>query len=184
MNVGYIVLRQSFDCLGDGHGPQAGGIDQSLTAELVGAVLRRDLEGKAVIVRTGTEQTAVKRDRGSVGFCLALVGEHQGMRIDDAGQGRVDRGVAVQLGLEIARRVAADPFQPACTTTQGIFKNTFEPLEVVLAVGHHELPNDLVGNAVFRAVGFERLLPCDAENRLWTVRAIVEAGVGDLVAAR
>jgi hypothetical protein len=118
-------------------------------------------------------------DLAAVGLDVARVGGSDRGEVDDPRLGRVQRGQAGRLGLDLAQLGRAEAAQPRDAVRRRPALELVEPGQVLLAHRDHDLPARLGRDAVGVAVRVQRVRPLAAEPRLQRAGRVVDALVDD-----
>src|ERR1700722_5399716 len=114
---------------------------------------------------------------GATSLGLSEEAEHIGVRVDDAGRGRIERSFASELRLERERTVAAEELQCDAVGLRCRF-DPFEVRELRFRGGDNEFPATSIGNPVLLAEVVEQVATGDAhpgpERAAWVVDARVD----------
>ncbi len=142
------------------------------------------LENEAVGNDFALLQRAFQSQHCPVRLGIAEIGEHQRVAVDDSRRGRIQRGDAMQLGLERERLLACHRNDVGDAIRVGFFLNGSQFRKLGVARRHDQLPGSLVGHAVAHAVFVKKLPARDAAARLERSLRVVDAGVDHLGIAR
>ena len=98
VGLGDVAGVQAGDALGESAGAQAGGVDEEAAVDGIGR--GGGLDGEAAGVGVDGLDGGVEGEEGAVILGLAEEGEHEGMAVDDAGDGGQEGAGAGEFGFE------------------------------------------------------------------------------------
>ena len=161
---------------------QPGGVNHGAAVELhrIGAA---DLQADGVILHRARRDRRMEGDGPAGRLQIALVGEHEGMAVHDAGLRRVQGGVDAQRRLHSAHGIAGQQGQVNAVGC-GLRPDRLQAERFRRLAGDDQLADLLYRHAVGRAVLIQRDPPGDAEPGLEAAGGIVDTGMHDLAVAR
>jgi hypothetical protein len=143
-----------------------------------------DLEREALGARAARKHRRAQHHHAAGGFEIGLVGEHQGVAVDDPGRRREEGAAAEELGLERAGLVAADPFEVVDAVLLGLAPHAFEDRYLFFFAGDGELSDSRVRHAARGAIRIEPVASLDAEPRLEAAFWIMQPRMDHFAVAR
>ena len=143
-----------------------------------------DAQHEAAVARGRTFDRRTQDHRAAGVLEIALERQHEGVAVDDAGDGREQRRLAPECRLELARLGTAQPAQAAHAVRGRASLDRLQRLDLRRRRRDDELAAAAMADAARLAIGIERFAAGDAEGRLERPGSVVEAGMDDLAVAR
>src|SRR6267378_1093359 len=174
------LARVAFDAFRHARGFQSRAVDEQPGLYLFVPRSQDDSVGNDFGFLQGTLQGEHRPAR----LGIAEVREHQRVAVDDSGRGRVERGDAVQLGLERERLLARHPHHVGDAIGVRLRLDFLQLRQLPFVAGDDQLAAAPVRDAVRDAVLVKQPFPCHAAGRLEAAFRVIDARVNDLGIAR
>src|SRR2546422_212134 len=174
------LARVAFDAFRHARGFQSRAVDEQPRLYLFIPRSQNDPVGNSF----GFLQGTLQREHRAVRLGVAEVREHQRVAVDDAGRGRVERGDAVQLGLERERLLARHPHHVGDAIGVRLSLDFLQLRQLFLVAGDDQLAAAPVRDAVRDAVLVEQPLSLHAARRLEAAFRVIDSRVNDFRIAR
>src|SRR5256886_3905362 len=166
-------LRVAFDAFRHARGFQTRAVDEQPGPYLLISRSQNDSVGS----NFGLVQGTLQREHRAVRLGVAEVREHQRVAVDDAGRGRVERGDAVQLGLERERLLARHPHHVGDAIGVRPSLDFLQLPPPALVAGYDQLAAAPVLDALRDAVLVEQPLSLHAARRLEAAFRVIDSRV-------
>ncbi len=175
--------RDAGDAARQGRRVEAGAVDEHAAGKAHGFGAA-DLEHEAVLSQRTAFDGGAEDDHRAGRLGLALIGQHEGMAVDDAGRGREKAAQRGEGRLQAPQLAGIERHEVLDAVRGGARPNAVQERQLLLGTGDDQLAEALVRHAMRRAIGIEAALALDAGQRLEAVLRIVDPGMDHLAVAR